>query len=527
MLVLCKFKCMYINPAFCRVKATGGTQIDSSTSAFRRTSEIQMPSLVSVLMCRHFSVPVTSFDYQLRNTWCAGITWYFYTCCILGNCEHLFQSESSCQIFLSLQCMVDFPQSKIFLFCLRWPKHGDFLVISPPKSVPQTSRARVYHYFPTTMWAVCFHSYFQSAAAVPIAMGKGIQFSAWPLGNPYLKLFSRVSIPELLLLLPTKNLLWSQMCRCFHFNVYFEGHLLLHFHYPLGFCISWTQYSPSYSDQAPNGVLGFSWWKGEQLHTFSCSVYTVLWSLAYQHSNYKANIKWYQTYLILLNFLAVPRLSETLAAKAQGSSFAVSLESAPRLWSRHAKFHMVVCFLLTAVVWTLCSISPDSPRPSSAFSLTSTICKSFLCPTKGLTFSCQQTFFNLSLSQQTLLNPFANVLALKAVVCCYLPILCSPIPVLGAALFAPSSSSPFFSLCTKFFRTPAPPSLSKFLILLLSSSMFLWAYGHTGRFCRGIRPGYRRKMGNVWAQPFSGCGGGIPTVPAWGPGSPSLWWHKV
>lgn len=68
MLVLCKFKCMYINPAFCRVRATGGTQIVSSTSAFRRTSEIQMPSLVSVLMCRHFSVPVTSFDYQLRNT---------------------------------------------------------------------------------------------------------------------------------------------------------------------------------------------------------------------------------------------------------------------------------------------------------------------------------------------------------------------------------------------------------------------------------------------------------------------------
>lgn len=118
-------------------------------------------------------------------------------------------------------------------------------------------------------------------------------------------------------------------------------------------------------------------------------------------------------------------------------------------------------------------ISPDSPRLSSAFSLPSTICKSFLCPTKGLTFSCQQTFFNLSLSHQTLLNPLANVLVLKAAVCCYLLILCSPIAVLGAALFVPSSSFPFFSLCTKLFRTPAPPSLSKFLILLLSSSMFL------------------------------------------------------
>lgn len=352
MSVWSKFKCTYINPAFCRVRATGGTQIVPHLPSGEQVTSRCL--LWYHCWCVHFSVLVTSFVYQLRNTWCAGITWYFYTCCILGNCEHLFQSESSCQIFLSLQCMVDFPQSKIFLVCLRWPK-GDFPAISPPKSVPQTRRARVYHYFPT-MWTVCFHSYSQSAAAVPIAMAKGIQFSAWPLGNPYLKLFSKVNIPELLLPLPTKNLLRSQMCRCFQFNVCLEGHLLLHFHYPLGFCISWTPYSPSYLDQAPNGVLGCSWWKGEQLHTFSCSVYTVLWSLAYQHSNYKANIKWYQPYLILLNFLAVPRLSETLAAKAQGSSFAVSLESAPRLWARHAKFHMAVCFLLTAVVWKLCSI---------------------------------------------------------------------------------------------------------------------------------------------------------------------------
>lgn len=200
---------------------------------------------------------------------------------------------------------------------------------------------------------VCFHSYFQSAASVPTAMTKGIQFSAWPLGNSYLKLFSRVNIPELLLPSPTKNLLWAQLCRCFSFNVCFEDHLLLHFHYPLGSHISWTPYSLSCSGQAPTGC---GWWKGEQLHTFSCSVYTVLPSLAYQHSNYKANTKCYQSYLILLNFLAIPRLSETLTAKAQASSFAVSVESAPRLPARHAKFHMLVCFLLTAVVQTLCSI---------------------------------------------------------------------------------------------------------------------------------------------------------------------------
>lgn len=100
--------------------------MDSSTSAFRRTGDVQMPSW-------HFSVPVISSVHQQRNTWCAGITWYFYTCRLLGNCEHLFQSEPPCQIFLPLWCTVDFPQSKIFLVCSQWPKHGDFSAISTPR----------------------------------------------------------------------------------------------------------------------------------------------------------------------------------------------------------------------------------------------------------------------------------------------------------------------------------------------------------------------------------------------------------
>lgn len=106
------------------------------------------------------------------------------------------------------------------------------------------------------------------------------------------------------------------------------------------------------------------------------------------------------------------------------------------------------------------------------FPFLSFFCKSFLRPTKGLNFSCQQTFFSLSLSQQTLPNPPANVFALKDVVCHYLLI-----PLLSlscAALFPPSSSSSsFFNLCTNLFKTPAPPSLSKFRILLLSSTVLL------------------------------------------------------
>lgn len=163
--------------------------------------------------------------------------------------------------------------------------------------------------------------------------------------------------------------------------------------------------------------------------------------------------------------------------------------------------------------------SPDSPCLSSAFSRTSTISKSFLCPTKWLTFSCQQTFSNVSLSQQTLLSPLANVLALKAVVCHYLLI-----PLLSHS--CAWSCSSFFHLRTKLFRTPAPPSLSKFLVLL-SSTMLLWAYSCTGMFCRGMRPAYRRKIGNVWAWPFCGCGGRILTVPVQGLGSSSLMWHQV
>lgn len=185
---------------------------------------------------------------------------------------------------------------------------------------------------------------------------------------------------------------------------------------------------------------------------------------------------------------------------------------------------MVVCFLLTAVVRTLCSTQSWFSTSFLYFPFLSFFRKSFLRPTKGLTFSCQQTFFSLSLSQQTLLNPLANVLALKVVACHYLLI---PLLSLSCALFAPSSSTSFFNLRTKLFRTPAPPSLSKFLILLLSSTMLLWAYSRTGRFCRGIRLVHRRKMGNVWARPFSGFGGRIPTVPARGLGSSSLMWHGV
>lgn len=160
--------------------------------------------------------------------------------------------------------------------------------------------------------------------------------------------------------------------------------------------------------------------------------------------------------------------------------------------------------------------SPDSPRLSSAFSLTSTICKSFLCPTKEPTFSCQQIFFNLSSSQQTLLNPLANCSSLLADPSA-LPLLCLELLCLLLALL----SSAYVQ------RTPAPPSLSKFLILLLSCPMLLWAYSCTGRFCRGIGLEYRRKIGNVWARPFSGCSGRIPTAPAQGLGPSSLTWHKV
>lgn len=84
--------------------------------------------------------------------------------------------------------------------------------------------------------------------------------------------------------------------------------------------------------------------------------------------------------------------------------------------------------------------SPDSPHLSSAFSITSTICKSFLCPTKEPTFSCQQTFFNLSSSQQSLLNLLANVLHYLLI-----PLLSHSYAWSCSVL---SSSSSFFSLRT-------------------------------------------------------------------------------
>lgn len=252
------------------------------------------------------------------------------------------------------------------------------------------------------------------------------------------------------------------MCRYFYFNFYFEDHLLLHFHYPLEFHISWIPYSPSCSDQAPIGVLGCGWWKGEQFCTFSCSVYNVLQSLAYEHSTYKANTKCCQTYVILLNCLAVPKLSETLIAKAQGSSFAVSLGSAPRLQLDMPNFIWLFASSSQLLYEHFALFSHTCPCLSSTSFLTSTICKSFLQPTKGLIFSCQQTFFNLSLSQQTLLNPLANVLALKAVVCHYLliPLLslscawsCSLLPaaaVLSSAYVQSSLGHQHLPVCQNF-----------------------------------------------------------------------------
>lgn len=166
---------------------------------------------------------------------------FFTHAAILGNCEHLFQSEPSCQIFLSLRVWWIFLRVKSSLSaCNDWST-GIFLLF-PPQNLFHRQGELVLTTDFLLCKGICFHSYFQSAAAIPIAMAKWIYFSAWPLGNPYLKLFSRVNIPELLLPSPTKNL-WSQMCRCFSFNVYFEDHLLLHFHYPLGFHISWPPYS--------------------------------------------------------------------------------------------------------------------------------------------------------------------------------------------------------------------------------------------------------------------------------------------
>lgn len=185
MSVWCKFKCMYINPAFCRVRATGGTQIVPHLPSGEQVTSRCL--LWYHCWCVHFSVLVTSFVYQLRNTWCAGITWYFYTCCILGNCEHLFQSESSCQIFLSLQCMVDFPQSKIFLVCLRWPK-GDFPAISPPQICPtdkESSCLPLLSYYVNGLFSLLF----SVCSCSSYSHGKGNSVFSLAFGKPLSEAF--------------------------------------------------------------------------------------------------------------------------------------------------------------------------------------------------------------------------------------------------------------------------------------------------------------------------------------------------
>lgn len=290
--VLCRFKCMYIYTAFCRVRATGGTRI--------------APHLPS-------GEQVISKCLLWYQGWCVGTSVSLWPAQFIGwgipvveesrgNFTHAAYLEIV-SICFSLSHHVTFSYRSGVWWVFLWVKSslsacndrstGIFLSF-PPQNLFHRQGELVLTTNFLLQKGVCFHSYFQSAAAVPIAMAKGIQFSAWPLGNSYQKLFSMVNIPELLLPLPAKDLLWSQMCRCFTFNVCFEDHLLLHFHYPLGFHISWTPYSPSCSDQAPTGALGCGGWKGEQLHAFSC-VYIVLGSLAYQHRSYKGNTKCCQT----------------------------------------------------------------------------------------------------------------------------------------------------------------------------------------------------------------------------------------
>lgn len=173
--------------------------MDNSTSAFRRTGDIQMHSLVSALMYWHFGVSVTSLVYQLRNTWC----------CILGNCEHLFQSEPSCQIFLSLQRMVDFLRVKSSLSAYNDWTTGVFLPFLPPKSVPQTRRVHVY--FPTTMRGL-FSLLFSVGSCSSYSHGKGNSVFSLAFGKPLSEAFFEVSIPKLQLPLPTKNLLSGARC---------------------------------------------------------------------------------------------------------------------------------------------------------------------------------------------------------------------------------------------------------------------------------------------------------------------------
>lgn len=184
----------------------------------------ESPAIFTHAACLEIVSICFSLSHHVSISYCSGVRWIF----LRGKSSLSACNDRSTGIFLP------FPPQNLFHRQGELVLTTDFLLHK----------------------GACFHSYFQSAAAVPIATAKGIQFSAWPLGNLYLKLFSRVNIPELLLPLPTKNLLWSQMCRCFSFNVSFEDHLLLHFHCPLGFHVSWTPYSLFYSDQALTGVLG-------------------------------------------------------------------------------------------------------------------------------------------------------------------------------------------------------------------------------------------------------------------------------
>lgn len=263
---------MYIYTAFCRARATRGTQIVLHLlSGEQVTSKCLLwyqywcvGTSVSLWPARFISRGIPGVQESLDIFTHAVYLEIVSICFSLRHPIRFSYHSGVWWIFLRVKSSLS--------ACSDWST-GIFLLF-PPKNLFHRQGELVL----TTNFlfkGVCFHSYFQSGAAVPIAVAKGIQFSAWPLGNPYLKLFSRVNIPELLLPLPTKNLLWGQICRCFSFDVCFEDHLLLHFHYPLGFHISWTPYSLSYSDQAPTGVMGCGWWKGEQLHTFSCSAYTV------------------------------------------------------------------------------------------------------------------------------------------------------------------------------------------------------------------------------------------------------------
>lgn len=141
------------------------------------------------------------------------------------------------------------------------------------------------------------------------------------------------------------------------------------------------------------GSLGMRLMEGRAAqYTFSCTICTVLQSLAYQQRNCKANTKCYQTYLIHLNFLAFPRPVETLIAKAQGSSFAVSLQTPHRLPATHAVFCTFVFFCMAVVVLTLSSVLILHISPLLSFIQALLIFKYLLCPIKGLTFHAQYLF---------------------------------------------------------------------------------------------------------------------------------------